>query len=379
MKTYTIEDLVSELLTIGRAMLTWEEQNKAPNIVEPTNRLCIAAKQVAKAWSDSNIGYHSCVYYHNFVAPPPGTYFSSEWGLYGAFSEARDSWREYSYDDVLQHIHQIANNPDLIQIRTLSDSASISFEEAKSDMISLISTLLLHYPDDSFLSERKSDIEKLTTLTPSQATKMQLPQGTFWSRDALAMGQGLRSAPHQAITGELIAIKSVFAACSDLGKFATRTAIYVERRNVVSRISNVQGRNVFIGHGRSLVWRELKDFISDRLKLSWEEFNRVPVAGVTNISRLTQMLDTSGIAFLILTAEDERTDGTILARQNVVHEAGLFQGRLGFNRAIVLLEEGCELFSNIHGLGYISFSPGHIQDAFEDIRRVLEREGFIEE
>lgn len=51
------------------------------------------------------------------------------------------------------------------------------------------------------------------------------------------------------------------------------------------------GTKVFIGHGRSPVWKDLKDFIQDRLKLSWDEFNRVPVAGVTNIERLSQMLD----------------------------------------------------------------------------------------
>jgi predicted nucleotide-binding protein len=38
---------------------------------------------------------------------------------------------------------------------------------------------------------------------------------------------------------------------------------------------------------------------------------------------------------------------------NVVHEAGLFQGRLGFTRAIIMLEEGCEEFSNIEGLGQL--------------------------
>ena len=31
----------------------------------------------------------------------------------------------------------------------------------------------------------------------------------------------------------------------------------------------------------------------------------------------------------------------VKARMNVIHEVGLFQGRLGFERAIVLLEEGC--------------------------------------
>ena len=54
------------------------------------------------------------------------------------------------------------------------------------------------------------------------------------------------------------------------------------------------------------------------------------------------MLDGAAIAFLVLTAEDERADGKLQARMNVVHEVGLFQGRLGFSRAIVMLEEGSE-------------------------------------
>ena len=137
------------------------------------------------------------------------------------------------------------------------------------------------------------------------------------------------------------------------------------------------GSSVFIGHGRSPLWRELKDFVQDRLGLPWDEFNRVPVAGVTNVERLDQMLDDAGISLLILTAEDERTDGRVSARQNVVHEAGLFQGRLGFSRAIMLLEEGCEEFSNIAGLGQIRFPAGNISAVFEEVRRVVEREGFV--
>ena len=137
------------------------------------------------------------------------------------------------------------------------------------------------------------------------------------------------------------------------------------------------GSSVFIGHGRSPLWRELKDFVQDRLGLPWDEFNRVPVAGVTNVERLDQMLDDAGISLLILTAEDERTDGRVSARQNVVHEAGLFQGRLGFSRAIMLLEEGCEEFSNIAGRGQIRFPAGNISAVFEEVRRVVEREGFV--
>jgi predicted nucleotide-binding protein len=60
-----------------------------------------------------------------------------------------------------------------------------------------------------------------------------------------------------------------------------------------------------------------------------------------------------------------------------VHDVGLFQGRLGFSRAIVLIEEGCQEFSNIHGLGQIRFPKGNIAAIFEDIRAVLEREKLI--
>jgi hypothetical protein len=58
-------------------------------------------------------------------------------------------------------------------------------------------------------------------------------------------------------------------------------------------------------------WRDLKDFIKDRLHLPYDEFNRVPVAGITNIARLSEMLDAAAVAFVILTAEDEQADGAI--------------------------------------------------------------------
>jgi predicted nucleotide-binding protein len=78
-----------------------------------------------------------------------------------------------------------------------------------------------------------------------------------------------------------------------------------------------------------------------------------------------------------MTAEDETEDGKVRARENVVHEAGLFQGKLGFERAIILREEGCEEFSNIKGLVQIEFPRGNIMAVSEEIRRTLEREGLI--
>lgn len=136
-------------------------------------------------------------------------------------------------------------------------------------------------------------------------------------------------------------------------------------------------KRVFIGHGRSNVWKDLKDFISDRLNLPWDEFNREAVAGYTTFQRLEDMLHNAGFAFIVMTAEDKHKDSLLHARENVIHEAGLFQGRLGPHKAILLLEESCEEFSNISGLIQIRFPKGDISSKFEEIRKVLEREGVI--
>lgn len=136
-------------------------------------------------------------------------------------------------------------------------------------------------------------------------------------------------------------------------------------------------KTIFIGHGQSAVWRQLKDFLTERLGLKYDEFNAEAVAGKTTITRLQAMLEDAQFAFLVMTAEDTHADNTAHARENVIHEAGLFQGRLGFEKAIILLEEGCAEFSNIEGLAQIRFPKGNLEPSFEKIRHVLEREHII--
>lgn len=155
------------------------------------------------------------------------------------------------------------------------------------------------------------------------------------------------------------------------------SGIYL-REHASSNLSNAQlAGKIFIGHGRSHLWRALKDFIENDLHLSTEEFNREAAAGKVTVERLGEMLDRTALALIVMTAEDLQPDGSMRARENVVHEAGLFQGRLGFKRSIILLEKGCSTFSNIHGLTVIEFQKDEIAGTFEEIRRTLRREGII--
>lgn len=131
---------------------------------------------------------------------------------------------------------------------------------------------------------------------------------------------------------------------------------------------------IFIGHGRSSQWRELRDHLRDLHGYKIEAYEAGARAGHTIRDILEEMASNSSFALLVLTAEDMTHESSMRARQNVIHEAGLFQGRLGFSRAIMLIEEGVEEFSNVAGVQYIRFSAERIREAFGDVLATIGRE-----
>ena len=340
--------------------------------------LAEAAESVGKSWSKSTLGYHSRVYYTGFQPSPIGAAFDTQWGLDGILgipSQSDKNWVEYHFEDVKKVIREKAENPDDYHILPDRDAAVTAFEKAKSAVISLV---YANYPEsDSYMQGLLEKIETAEIKINKSSIQAHLPQGQKITSDKRAVAEGSQIPPHIAVLKYVLSVKQPFQSCKDLKKRIVEMANHIQNIEEKGVKEKRIGTNVFIGHGRSQDWRELKDFINDKLKLPWDEFNRVPIAGIANIARLEQMLDEACMAFLVMTAEDEQIDGTLHARENVIHEAGLFQGKLGFERAIILLEEGCQEFSNIHGLGQIRFPKGNIKAAFEDIREVLKREEII--
>lgn len=157
-------------------------------------------------------------------------------------------------------------------------------------------------------------------------------------------------------------IDSVFAALED--------------HKLRCRITNYQTNalKIFIGHGNNEQWKRLKDHLHEKHGLQIEAYEIGSRAGHTIRDILGRMLEESSLAFLVMTGEDKTDDGSIHPRLNVVHEAGLFQGKLGFERAIVLLEEGTAEFSNMYGLQQIRFVRGHIDSTFGEVLAVVRRE-----
>jgi len=153
-----------------------------------------------------------------------------------------------------------------------------------------------------------------------------------------------------------------------------------ERHAPTSRIMEPQASaelpTIFIGHGRSQQWRDLKDHLHEQHGYPVEAYEIGARAGHTIRDVLESMLEASSLAILVLTGEDEDKEGKLHPRLNVVHELGLFQGALGFSRAIALLEDGTEEFSNIHGIQQIRYAKGNIRETFGDVLATLRRESF---
>jgi len=372
-----MSELADRLFVLADQLDKLAKERDLPAWAEPVRRLCDSANEVGRAWSGSWLGYQSRVYYANLGPTPAGAHFSVEWGGEGFHTMGTTGdWAEYTFDGVRDEIFSRAGVRSLTPMEGVVSGAKDVFAHAREEFLS-IATVTLENKTDAFLSRLKSQVEELKILGKFDYARALQPKGQIISRDMMAVGQGFQTPLHIAVLAEITALEDAPKKCGELGKILRRAASHLETRERHKHEKRTVGTNVFLGHGRSAVWKDVKEFVQDRLGLPWDEFNRVPVAGTTNIARLSQMLQEAAIAFIVMTAEDEQLDGTVRARMNVIHEAGLFQGKLGFTKAILLLEEGCEEFSNIHGLGQIRFPKGNVKAAFEEIRLVLEREGII--
>jgi predicted nucleotide-binding protein len=131
---------------------------------------------------------------------------------------------------------------------------------------------------------------------------------------------------------------------------------------------------VFIGHGHSSAWRDLKAHLDEQLGYRVEAYETGARAGHTIRDILESMPSKSSFAMLVITAEDKWQEGTSRTREKVIHDVGLFQGRLGFDRALVAIENGVEPFSHLQGIHQLQFRRGNIREIYGEVLATLRRE-----
>ena len=342
------------------------------------NALEVAADEVARSWSKSNLGYQANVYYEEFKAPPPGAMFSREWGFLGMFQGTTGDWTAHNVDDVIERIERLAGNPGLDPQANISDEVRPQIEA----LIERARSLAAKLPGalDPYLTEAVEELQRVSVPSVDRLARMQMSttSGQFVIRDMQAAEGGWQPSGHQVVRARVLAVRAPYKTAEWLASVCERIGRHIEGEEPGADRAVVQlGSKVFIGHGgNSNEYLKLALWLT-KCGLEWEVFTTEPTAGLSTKERLLQMLDNARMAFLVMTPEDESANGAMTARANVIHEVGLFQGRLGWTRAIVLLEEGCEEFSNIEGLGQIRYPKGNLDAALEEIRQVLIREGIL--
>jgi predicted nucleotide-binding protein len=374
-----MEKQIASLVSISEKCKTAARQFKEHGFDQQLSLLDDVIRKVERASSNSWLGYQANIYYNNFEPPKPGDHFSKEWGFQGSslVNPVSQNWREYAPEDVKQYIMTAARFSEKTKLIDVATETEKLFDKLKDELV-IVLTVTLEETSSEVVEGYRDDAKNLKSYFSSQSLlEAAQPSGQFMSRDSLAMSQGFVAPPHIGVRCWAYSLKTYFSQIEELANIAERSTTYLRQKFREDTPERSLEGKIFIGHGRSLSWRDLSTFLSERLNLEWDEFNRESTAGISIKERLETMLDQASFAFLIMTAEDEHADNTLHARENVIHEVGLFQGRLTFRRAIVLLEEGCQEFSNIHGIGQIRFPKGNMKAAFEDIRLVLEREGLI--
>ncbi len=300
-------------------------------IQAPISALRKITEEAKRAWSGSNIGYHADVYFAGLQPAPSHARFNPEWGLMERFGThgPHPGWgimyRQAVIDTLLDRAGLATDAVEAIENEL--DALGALFAGLRERTISLLTAANSAAPDP-FLARKLEQVEKLIRASPNTIEHSLVPKAGRISRDSEAVYQGLRPAPHQYLIAIVLAADLLKRGFEAIETSAREAAQHITRFAAPSKKARVSssGTSVFLGHGRSAAWRELRDFLKERLGLTVDEFNSTSAAGKPTAIRLGEMLDSAAFAFLVMTAEDEQPDGTLRARENVVHEAGLFQG-----------------------------------------------------
>jgi len=165
-----------------------------------------------------------------------------------------------------------------------------------------------------------------------------------------------------------------YVGSSGHAQFAEVTRDFISKLDSERR-TGVLPQGVFIAHGANSEWLAVRRFIEERFELPVYSFESSSWSGRQVTEALTDCLERCSFAICVLTAEDFTGDGRRFARQNVVHEVGLFQGRHGFDRVLVLVEDGCDFIPQSAKPYTISFPHNGIDRTFYRLAEIIRSQG----
>lgn len=194
-----------------------------------TSKFNDIVSEVAKSWSQSNLGYHHCVYYKNFEKPPHEAYFSQEWGLKNEYAYlglgSQGEWVEYEYDSIIKFINKEAGDPDLSELKTLSADAKRVILEVKDKILSLIHFYI--QVSDPYLKEKTEIVESIYILTGKDVWINQIRGMKVASREE-NISKEFKMSPHEAVVYDCLELTIPFDVAKRLYDVSIKIAEHLD-------------------------------------------------------------------------------------------------------------------------------------------------------
>jgi hypothetical protein len=190
----------------------------------------------------------------------------------------------------------------------------------------------------------------------------------------------LASRPMQVELGALLGMRLArhklrYVGNSGHSQFAKITRDFIRDLDN-ERPGMARSPGIFLSHGTSPDWFAVQHFLESGFEAPLHSFESASWGGREVSEALSRYLERCSLSICVLTAEDTASDGRRFARQNVIHEIGLFQGQHGFDRVVLLVEEGCDFVPEAAVPYTIYFPQGKIHRTFYQLAETMKSLGF---
>lgn len=176
-----------------------------------------------------------------------------------------------------------------------------------------------------------------------------------------------------------LSLAQVKAAQTSSGEFVLPDLSrgFLGRIETLKTVESPASKGVFLVHHNSPYRDIVRRFIEHDCGLPVYETSSADISASGFTMLLDGLLPRCGFAVCLLGKNEAMADGRARADQNVVYQAGFFQGKYGFGRVAMLTEDGCDGFSNIAGIIRLDFTAPQVDATFIGLRSMLQREGLM--
>ena len=285
--------LISRLRDIEAECLRLSASDPASDRVQTRKLYQERLDRLDASHSQSWFGDHSDTYFDGFLSPPAGRSFDVEWGFIPGFHGAQNrGWRIYSQDEIRAFLFHDLDENILYELKSSADRFIEELSNLRDQTLDVLEALSKQINSQA-LNRYIGRIEKLAPYKIADFVGSRINSTPRISRDSVQIAKGQKVPIHVQFLSPISSITINKARLTELAATLRKVIEAVDLAEI-GPTDMFDRTRIFIGHGGSGQWRILKDFLSERLNLEYEEFNRVSTAGINTQERLSEMLNQCG-------------------------------------------------------------------------------------